>query len=175
MRQMVGMKPQDIVVLLKVLMWREKQWRQIDLAQELGLSQTEINFSLNRLVKSGLLAEDKREPYKLALTEFLIHGLRYVYPAELGPAGRGIATAQSHESLAKKLIVSDEQKVVWADPEGDIRGQTIEPLYTSVPFAAKKDPGLHEWLALIDAIRIGSARVRNLAVEKIQKKLGTAA
>jgi hypothetical protein len=108
---------------------------------------------------------------KRALAEFLIHGLKYVYPGSLGALGRGLVTAQSHEALAKKLMANDEDKIVWPDPEGLERGQTLEPLYPSVPFAAKKDPELHEWLALIDAVRIGSARVHKIAVDRITKKL----
>lgn len=44
---------------------------------------------------------------------------------------------------------------VWPYAEGNIRGQEIEPLYPSVPKAVKKDPALHELLALVDGIRVG--------------------
>lgn len=168
------MKPQDIVILLKILLWQDRKWRQLDLALELGVSQGEINFALNRLVKSGLLDAKKLHPMKRALAEFLIHGLKYVYPAELGPLGRGMATAHFHDSLAKKLVTGDDHKIVWSDPEGKERGQLLEPLYPSVPFAAKKDLELYEWLALIDAIRIGSARVQKIAADKITKKIEAA-
>ncbi|MCM0605934.1 MAG: hypothetical protein KA715_07565 [Xanthomonadaceae bacterium] len=169
------MKPQDIVVLLKILLWQDRKWTQHDLANDLGISQTEINFSLSRLVKSGLLDEAKKHPFKHALAEFLIHGLKYIYPAELSGNGRGMATAQTYSLLAKKLISAEDNQVVWPDPEGKDRGQHLEPLYPSVPFAAKKDPELHEWLALIDAIRIGSVRVQKFAIDRIHKKLNEAA
>lgn len=171
MRAYEGMKPQDIVVLLKILLWQDRKWRQLDLAMELGMSQTEINFALNRLVQSGLLVENKRQPMKRALAEFLIHGLKYVYPGKLGALGRGTVTAQSHESLGKRLAGSDDEKIVWPDPEGKDRGQVLAPLYPSVPFAARKDPELHEWLALIDAVRIGSVRVQKVTVDRITKKI----
>ena len=163
------MKPQDILVLLKILLWKDRPWRQVDLAEELGLSQTEINFSLNRLVKSGLLDSTKRRPHRLAMAEFLLHGLRYVFPAELGRVGRGMSTAHSHGSMVKRIIT--EEKFVWPDPDGQQRGQFLEPLYPSVPFAAKNDPDLYEWLALIDAIRIGSSRVQILASKRISEKM----
>lgn len=171
MRSHEGMKPQDIVVLLKILLWRDRKWRQVDLALELGMSQSEINFALSRLVRSGLLDAAKQLPMKRAFAEFLIHGLKYVYPASLGAIGRGMATAQSHDSLAKKLIGNDEEKVVWPDPRGEVRGQALEPLYPSVPFAARRDSELYEWLALIDAVRIGPARVQKIAADRITKKL----
>ena len=169
------MKPQDILVILKILLWQNRKWRQIDLALELGLSQTEVNFALHRLAKSGLLDVSLRQPMKRALAEFLIHGLRYVFPAELGPMGRGTRTAHSHEALARKLMTNDEFKIVWPDPEGQERGQLLEPLYPSVPFAAKRDPELHEWLALLDALRIGPVRVQKIAMDRINKKIGISA
>lgn len=175
MRQASSLKPQDILVLLKVLLWQDRKWRQLDLATELGLSQTEVNFALSRLVKSRLLDESKRKPQKLSLKEFLIHGLRYVYPGDLGPSGRGVATAQSHASLSKRLVAEQDHQFVWLDPDGQLRGQSLVPLYPSVPFAAKKDPELHEWLALIDALRIGSVRVQKLAAERISRKIDATA
>jgi len=37
----------------------------------------------------------------------------------------------------------------------------LEPLYKSVPQAALRDPILHQFLALVDAIRDGRARAKN--------------
>ena len=44
-------------------------------------------------------------------------------------------------------------------------------MVSSVPYAASRDPKLHEFLALIDALRVGRARERNLAAEEIKKSL----
>jgi hypothetical protein len=40
-----------------------------------------------------------------------------------------------------------------------------------VPKAAKRDPHLYELLALLDAVRIGRARERNLANDLVKKEL----
>jgi hypothetical protein len=61
---------------------------------------------------------------------------------------------------------------VWPYPEGKSRGQSIRPLYPTVPKAVGSDPKLHELLALVDAIRIGKARERNIAAEEIKKRMG---
>ena len=45
------------------------------------------------------------------------------------------------------------------------------PLYKSVPEAALNDPLLHEMLALVDAIRVGSAREKKIAVEELKKRI----
>ncbi|HND12218.1 MAG TPA: hypothetical protein PLY80_17380, partial [Pseudomonadota bacterium] len=87
MRSQAGMKPQDVLVLLKLVVWKEKfvrlpsgwqgyrrrsgSWRQLDLASELGLSQAEVTHSLNRSRVARLIDADKREPMRLALCDFL--------------------------------------------------------------------------------------------------------
>ena len=48
---------------------------------------------------------------------------------------------------------------------------TLEPLYASVPGAARRNPALYDLLALVDALRIGRARERNLAEKEISALL----
>lgn len=57
---------------------------------------------------------------------------------------------------------------VWPHPNGTLRGIGVEPLHSSVPFAAMQDAGLYELLALFDALRVGKARERNMAMERLQ-------
>lgn len=170
-RQQQGIKPQDILVLLKLLAHGNRKWRHIDLAQELGLSQTEISFSLERSLSSGFLDSSKKRIIKSALSEFLIHGLKYVFPAEPGPLCRGVPTAHSASPLSEKILSTDQDQYVWPCDNGNIRGQAISPLYKSVPYAVKNDPKLYRLLALVDAMRIGRARERVIAVEEIKKSL----
>ena len=60
---------------------------------------------------------------------------------------------------------------VGPDPEGSVRGIAFEPLYPTVPAAAKRDPQLYELLALVDAIRDGRARERKIAEKELVKRL----
>ena len=69
-----------------------------------------------------------------------------------------------------KQIQSDEN-FVWPHAKGNIKGQAITPLYKSVPEAALNDPLLHEMLALVDAIRVGSAREKKIAVEELKMRI----
>jgi len=48
----------------------------------------------------------------------------------------------------------------------------LQPLYKSVPAAAKKDKRLYQYLVLVDAIRGGRARERSMAIEILLKWLG---
>jgi len=63
---------------------------------------------------------------------------------------------------------------VWSDAEGTVRGYALEPLFRSVPKAARRDPKLYELLALTDALREGRARERKLAQEALKKRLAGA-
>ena len=106
---------------------------------------------------------------KGALLEFLNHGLKYVYPQHPGAMVRGIATAHSAQPL-KKLIQSNEN-YVWSWPEGNERGQSIQPLHPSVPAACMKDKDLYELLSLTDALRIGKKREQEIAFKEMEKRL----
>lgn len=172
MRSLNGIKPQDILMLLKISLWSKKKgWRNLDLAGELGLSPFEISVGLERAHRSGFLDASKRMLLRSALLEFLLHGLKYVYPIQPGPLNRGIPTAHSASPLAGKIVSEDSDQYVWPDKNGYRRGQAIEPLYASVPLAVKNDPKLHELLALLDALRIGRAREQTLAAQELKKRL----
>lgn len=172
MRTLTGIKPQDILILLKLSEWKDRpHWRSSDLARELELSPFEISVGLGRCRRSGFLDASKRELMRSALLEFILHGLKYVYPVQPGPLCRGIPTAHSAPPLAGKIVSQESDAYVWPDESGDRRGQAIEPLYESAPRAAKKDARLYELLALVDAIRVGHARERALAAEELGKRL----
>ena len=163
------MRPHDIVVLLKVAAKGKSDWLMKDLARELGISAGEVSESLNRSAEAGLISIDKRILMKLALLDFLKYGLKYVYPQHPGAMVRGLPTAHSAAPL-NKHIVSDEI-YVWPYAEGTVRGQRIEPLYGSVPAACLKDEKLYALLSLTDALRVGKARERSIAMEELTKRI----
>jgi len=174
MRSFTGIKPQDIAILLKLVSLGDRKWRHIDLVASLGLSQTEISFSLNRCRTVGFLDSAKKKVMKVALLEFLVHGLKYVFPAQPGPVSRGMPTAHSAAPLAGRIIASDTDMYVWPSDKGRSRGQAIAPLYPKAPLAAEKDAELYELLALVDAIRAGRAREQALAIKELEARLGKA-
>jgi len=169
MKKHSGMRPQDVVVLLKIASKKHLHWHMKDLAIELMISSSEVSESINRSVQAGLISADKKTLMKGALLEFLKHGLKYVYPQHPGAMVRGIATAHSAQPL-KKLIQSNEN-YVWSWPEGNVRGQSIQPLHPSVPAACTKDKELYELLSLTDALRIGRKREQEIAYKELEKKL----
>lgn len=162
--------PHDIVILLKISTYGQNTWQQMLLASELGISQSEISKSLNRSKYAGLLDSSGKKVMKLALMDFLQFGLPYAFPQRPGPIVRGVATAHSASPL--KDHIQSTEHYVWPYGKGTVRGQSIIPLYPSVPEAALKDEKLHELLALVDALRVGRAREKVQAVIELKKRLG---
>jgi len=186
------MKSQDIVILLKLVSlqnqedsdlldspdWssgREEPYSVRGLGNSLGISKTEVSASLNRSLESGLAIRDRSyrrvKPNRRDLCEFIANGLKFVFPAKPGAPERGVPTGFSAPMLEGQLISVGQDIYVWAYAEGRVRGLSIEPLFKSVPEAVQKDQRLYEYLALVDAIRLGKQRESNLAVERLKQRL----
>jgi hypothetical protein len=162
------MRPQDIVILLKIISRKEQPWQNKDLANELFISQSEISDSLNRSSVAGLLEQDKKKKvYRNSLVEFIEHGLHYVFPVIPGGMINGIYTAHSHPFMQQHF--SSEFHYVWPDARGDVRGLSIEPLYKEQVRAVRLDEELYFMLALVDVIRVGRVREMKVALQELKK------
>jgi hypothetical protein len=172
---MLGMKlePQDIVVLLKIAKYAEGRPPYSQIAAELFLSTSRVHASVRRAKAARLLhgSELGERPNYAALEEFLIHGVKYAFPAQRGEMSRGLPTAFAAAPLNEWITPSDEPPPVWPYSEGNTRGYALYPLHKNVPKAAIADPYLYEMLALVDALREGRTRERGLAEKEISKRL----
>lgn len=170
----MALKPQDIVVLLKLCGYANSVRPTYSvIASELNMSASEVHGAVKRLKNSQLLhssAMDEK-PNLTAVEEFLIHGVKYSFPEERGRMTRGIPTSYAAEPLRNLITIGNEPVPVWAYSQGKVRGISVVPLYKTVPNAALNDPILYRRLALIDAIRGGRARERKLAEQELQKSL----
>lgn len=164
------MRPQDIVVLLKIIALERDDWYNAELALALQISPSEISEALNRCRIAGLMDATKRKVHRHALLEFLVYGLKYVFPALPATLVKGIPTAHSAPPL-NQAIAGGSDVYVWASAKGTHRGQAIMPLYKSVPDVAQNDLPFYELLAITDAMRVGSAREHKLAKEALEKRL----
>jgi hypothetical protein len=165
------LRPQDVLVALKLAVASEPERAYARLAESLGMSASEVHASVQRAVQAGLVRAD-REPNRAALCELLVHGLKYVFPCERGALTRGMPTAHAAPPLNSRFpAAASEVPPVWPDPEGDVRGEELRPLYPSVPSAARKDARLYELLALVDALRAGRAREREIAAKELRSRL----
>jgi len=167
------LKPQDVLVLLKLVALEKRSWSFNTLAVELGMSPSEVHAAVGRSLSAGLAlrVDGIITPNINSLKEFLIHGLKFVFVPDRGSLTRGVPTRHAAAPLNGLLVQSDEPPPVWPDPEGQVRGEALSPLYKSVPKAIRNDQQLYELLVLVDAIRGGRAREQEIAVKEIEKRL----
>jgi hypothetical protein len=180
----MGLRSQDVVVLLKMLANRDagKRWTYADLGKELSMSASQVFRSVNRAEAARLLnaptvppppgSDDESlrvwlRPNKNNLEEFLIHGVKYAFPVERGGPTRGVPTAEAAAPLNRHFSQDFPLPPVWPYAAGSVRGIAFSPLYKNVPEAAMRDPKLYELLALLDAIREGRAREREIAIREL--------
>lgn len=140
-----------------------------------GISKSEISGSLKRSISVGLAVLDRKSQLPRAnnrgLRDFIAFGIKYVFPAKPGQIMRGIPTSFAAPVMAGKLMTAGEIINVWPDPTGKEKGQSVQPLFKSVPRAVKQDPVLYKLLALVDAIRLGSVRESKVAIELLDEIL----
>ena len=167
------LKPQDVAVALKLCVYGPKRPSYSHIALDLSMSPSEVHAAVKRAQASLLLhgSELGDMPNESALEEFLVHGLKYAFPAERGEPTRGIPTSYAAEPLRKSIAPGAELPPVWPYTNGSTRGVAFQPLYKLAPAAALRDPVFYEYLALVDALRDGRARDRKIAEDMIVKKL----
>ncbi|WP_043511541.1 hypothetical protein [Halomonas sp. BC04] len=146
------------------------------LAEETGISKSQVSLALQRCLQVSLARKDRKtgvpRANTKALFDFIVHGLRYVFPARPGEITRGIATSFAAPVLEGRLFSSGELVMVWPDARGNTKGQAVEPLFKSAPYAVRRDKELYAMLALVDAIRLGHPRESKLAANLLAEYLG---
>lgn len=191
---MSALKPQDVVVVLKLCSLATVPKKDAGpgptltaVAFQLRMSASEVHAAMKRARNSGLLQAPlgiQRDPQLVrarrsaldrpnvrAITEFLVHGLKYVFPPQRGELTRGMPTAYAAPPLRDLVVHGSEPIPVWPWAEGNVRGVAFEPLYPSVPYAALQDPLLYEYLAIADVLREGRARERKIAESELRNRL----
>jgi hypothetical protein len=165
------LKPIDVVVALRLAEGPEAKYEQ--LRADLGISASWAHAAVQRLQAANLLRPKSRTVNRLALMEFLEHGLRYAFPARPGAEARGVPTAHSGPPLAARVVAEDS--MVWPCASGSSVGRAIAPLYERATELPQRCPSVYESLTLVDALRAGRARERKLAVEELARRLAQAA
>jgi hypothetical protein len=162
-------KSLDVYVWLKLCIDRSgKTYAQ--LANDLGMSASEVHGAVRRGKAAGLVNTEEKRVVVPALLDYLLHGVRYAFPAAPGRVVRGMPTGYAAPCLAGEFVETD-LPAVWEHAEGDVRGQSLEPLHPSAPEASKRDNEFYRALALVDAVRGGRARERSAAAARLKKLL----
>src|SRR5271154_5703670 len=130
----MDMKPQDVLVALKLSLMEEMPGY-VELGKSLGISPSEVHASVNRLTASHLLDPETKHVRLRAFRNFLVHGVPHAFPARPQEVTRGMPTAWAAPVFGGRIMSSGEMPPVWPDPEGNVRGTSVEPLYSSAPGA----------------------------------------
>ena len=131
------------------------------LASDLALAPSLVHSAVQRLRRARLVDGVKKVVNPLALLEFIVHGVRYAFSANLMRETKGIPTAHAGPLLANRIVSDDA--IVWPYINGPAFGLSIHPLYPQAVLLPKRCPELYEALTLVDAIRVGRSRERELA------------
>ena len=173
----MSIQSQDVLIALKLAVDEHSNAKSYaQLAAELGISsKSRVHASLKRAAEHGFLFGGTRRVKRGALLEFLKHGAKYNFPAgrspfEQGATVRGTPTAHSAAPL-NQLIQNGGPDIVWPDPVGAVDGECLKPIHSAAPTAARNDPRMHQALALVDALRIGRARERELAADLLTEMI----
>lgn len=172
------LRPQDLVVLLRLSLDAGPAPSYAALAAELGMTASEVHAAVERAVAARLASKDaagKPAVVREALRRFVQFGAPYCFPATRGGLTRGLPTGYAAAPLNLTILPGTDPVPAWPYKHGSVRGATLYPLYPSVPAAAQRNPALYELLALFDAVRGGSARERALALDLLDARItGTA-
>lgn len=165
----MSLKPLDILVVLEAHLWsHDTPWSYERLGAAVGASASQAHAALRRLSNAGLYRERDRSLRVHAFTGFAAHGIPYVFPTRPGASARGMPTAHAAAPLCEQLVGGTPY--VWPAADG-VEGVAIEPLHPAVPAAATRDAKLYAALALLDALRVGRVRERQLAVPALERLL----
>jgi hypothetical protein len=162
----VVLRPQDLVVLLRLSLERGKPPTYAVLGGELGLTASEVHAGLERAASAQLVVRE-------ALRMFVQHGARYSFPVTRGEMTRGLPTGYAAAPLKALIMQPNEPPPVWPHKSGSVRGAAFYPLYPTVPDAATRNPALYELLVLFDAVRGGSPRERAIALQLLDERLAS--
>ena len=157
MKRAESLRPADMAVALRLVVRPGVGYE--NLGEVLGIGVGGAHRSVRRLEKARLLAKERREVLRDNLAEFLIHGLRYVFYAEVGAETLGVPTAHASG------VADSGRSIVWASASGSHRGEAVSPLLPQAVELPEADPEVYLALAVIDSIRIGGVRERREAGE----------
>jgi hypothetical protein len=159
------------LILLKLVALGDLSWSYSHLSAELDISVSQLHSALKRCEMARLFEQGDHKPYRPHLEEYLIHGVKYSFPAQHGSLTRGIPTSYAAPPMSSMIAESGDPPPVWPHPKGQVRGVALSPIHRAAPGAALKDPKLYELLALLDAVRAGRAREREIAVRELTARI----
>ncbi len=99
------LKPQDVVILLKLVTIGKEDWSFSTLSAALFMSPSEVHAGIHRAIAAKLATKiiDRATPAIRSLEELVIHGLRYVFVPDRGEITRGMPTLHAAPPCGPRL------------------------------------------------------------------------
>jgi hypothetical protein len=168
-----SLKPQDILVACKLYSLEEGavDYTYASLGRDVGLSPSEAHSSAERCRRAALLTPNN-VLLRRNLRDLLVVAVPRVYYATRGGLADGTPTSVHAPVLLGKVALAQPTivPVVWPGAGRD-RGESLSPIYSTVPVACRADPLLYELMALVDVLRVGAASERAAATELLDKMM----
>lgn len=160
-------KPQDVMLLLKMMANPYITYSQSEIAKQLCYSQSSVNDGLKRLEEVMLIRHSNPDIFKneeisvkpdyilnhLHIRKFLEYTPKYWFVAKRGPVTRGIKTCSD---------------CVWPHEDGTVISYSIQPIYKSVPDSLLKYPDFdfYELLKKLDKNRLKVEETKKLDLDE---------
>jgi DNA-binding Lrp family transcriptional regulator len=168
MGKQMTLRPLDIPVALRLVEEPGSTYQQIH--EDLGISASTAHGAVERLTRAGLVHPHQRKVNRSALLEFLEHGIQYAFPADVSERRvRGVPTAHAAPVFGGEIV--GEDVYVWPHPNGPAMGDAMEPLYDQATSLPTRCASVYDMLALVDALRVGRARERRIATQKLRERI----
>ncbi|HZL49296.1 MAG TPA: hypothetical protein VFC30_09830 [Solirubrobacteraceae bacterium] len=162
----------DLYVLAGALSSEEESWTLRELAARLHVDHTLVHRALKRTERAGLYRASSKQVNLPNFEEIMIHGARFIAPAPLGELTRGVSAAWAAEPISAIIHQADsEPPPVWPSALGTVRGQSLEPLHPAAVQASQDESALARLLSIIDSLRAGDVRVRQVATTALRDTL----
>jgi len=166
------LRPQDIFITCKIHCLAGQSWSFARLAGSLSISVGETHNAVARAKEAKVLtmAHGQLEVSRRRLLDLLTLGVPQIYYATKGPLCLGVPTSVYAPCHEKRFSVGSVP-LVWPHATGSVRGESLLPLYPTVPRAVQHDPKLYEMMSLVDVVRTTEPKERKLAVEFLGKMI----
>lgn len=169
------LRPQDVLVACKLFCLGEAEWTFSKLAGSVSMSASETHAATERCKKAGILGtpRGKLTVAKKRFFELLTLSVPQVFYAVRGAVGLGVPTSIWAGPLDEWFPLAAREigsiPLVWPHAGGTVKGESLVPIYPTVPKAVQHDILLYELLSLVDVVRTGDIKERKLAVNLLDK------
>ena len=169
------LRPQDVLLACKLFSLNGRDWTLNGMAEDLGFSVGGIYNCLDRTNQSQLTVSIKGQDIivsKKHLFETLAFAVPRVFYAVRGGLETGMPTGLHVGDLREKFIfIEGSIPLIWPGEIGDVKGESLQPIYPTVPKVAQRDKVLYELLALADIVRVGDPKNKKLAISVLEKRI----